>query len=126
MDVNERRRLSVLVVEDEALLSMMLGDWISSLGHAPLWFAASLDDALAAVDANGAAIDAALVDADLRGESALPVAEALGRAGIPYAVVSAYDPTALRDRGFDAPALGKPMRRETLASTLDALADAAR
>ncbi len=49
-------------------------------------------------------LDAALLDVDLEGQSAQPVAEILARRGIPFAVVTSYDrarlPTAMRGHPY--------------------------
>lgn len=74
--------LSVLIVEDEALLAMDLEYMLEEAGHQPIAQADSLETALRAVEAHRP--DIALVDIQLAfGESGLHVAEQLRERGIP-------------------------------------------
>src|SRR5690606_18777451 len=65
----------ILVVEDEALVAVMLADMLGDLGAIIVGPAGSIDAALPL--ATGAAVDVAVLDVNLRGERVHPVADAL-------------------------------------------------
>lgn len=104
--------LRVLLVEDEGLVAMMLEDLLQDLGCEIAGSLASVDAALAWIEAGGSA-DLALLDVNLNGKPVFPVAEALNRQGVPFAFATGYgeghDP-----RFKDAPLLGKPIRQDRL------------
>lgn len=80
--------LSVLVVEDEALLRMQLVFMVEDSGHQVVATAASYKEAVEAIGRN--AIDLALVDIHLSdGPTGLDVGRRLGKAGIPFMFVTA-------------------------------------
>ena len=66
--------LKVLVVEDEALVSMLVEDMLTDLGCAIVGPAAEIEEALRL--AGSADIDAALLDVNLGGRPIFPVADA--------------------------------------------------
>ena len=103
-----RRCLTILVVEDETLIAMELEDILEDLGHRVAAVAGSNARAQAAIERHGAEIDAVLLDANLGGESALPVAHGLKEAGIPFVITSGYESGELRRYGFDVPWVSKP------------------
>src|SRR3954464_14730400 len=82
--------LRVLVVEDELLIALDLGSILDRLGRVVLGPAPTVPEALRLPAADPP--DAALLDMNLRGTRATPVALALALAGrgVPFAVVSAY------------------------------------
>jgi CheY-like chemotaxis protein len=87
-DSSLRSGLRILVIEDEALIGMMLASMLEDLGCIVLGPATHVAEALA-----GAAdmqIDAAIVDLNLNGVSALPVTEVLRQRGIPIILSSGY------------------------------------
>jgi DNA-binding response OmpR family regulator len=121
--VRDRRRLRILVVEDEALVGFMVADAVRDLGHRPLGPARTVAEALAILDAHGSdGIDGALLDVNLDGEMATPVAVRLRDAGIPFAVASGYSAADIAPLGLPAPLLRKPFRRRDLARWIDGLA----
>ncbi|MDN3568916.1 response regulator [Paeniroseomonas aquatica] len=82
----------ILVVEDEAMVALLVEDELIDVGAQVLGPAASVPTALAIL-AEGLAeggVDAAVLDLNLSGESAAPVADALDRGGVPFLVISAY------------------------------------
>jgi PAS domain S-box-containing protein len=68
----------VLLVEDEALVAMMMKEMLAELGFSVLGPFARTSDALAMLEANQ--VDAAVLDVNLGGEMVYPVAEILARA----------------------------------------------
>ncbi len=76
----------ILIVEDETLIAMMLEEWIVELGHTPVGPAHSVAKAMELV--RDAPCDAAIVDFNLRGETAEPVSALLRARNVPFAFAS--------------------------------------
>ncbi|MGF1553687.1 MAG: response regulator [Paracoccaceae bacterium] len=107
----------LLVVEDQAMIAMLLCDMLDELGHIVVGPAARVEFALALLGAG--TIDGAILDANLDGHSSAPVARALERRGLPYLVASGYGDAELRQLGFEGKAIGKPFRQNELALALE-------
>lgn len=78
--------LSVLVIEDEPLIAMMIEDFIDMLGHNLAGSCDSVADALVKVEAGG--FDIAILDVNLRDGACWPVADALKAKGINFVIAS--------------------------------------
>ncbi|MGQ9365376.1 response regulator [Azospirillum sp. ST 5-10] len=113
--------LRLLLVEDEAMVAMMLEDMLGDLGCEVVGPAASVAQALEL--ATGAALDAAILDVNVGGEPIYPVAERLAERGVPFVFTTGYGAADIDVRFADAPALQKPFSPPSL---YDALADAVR
>ena len=74
----------VLLVEDEAMIAMLLEDMLEDLGHELVRVANRLEDAVAA--AGTEAIDLAILDLNLGGVLTYPAADALAERGIPFSL----------------------------------------
>lgn len=109
----------VLVVEDEALLALTLEDWLRDWGFDVVGPAMTLTAAREL--AGSAAIDAAILDVNLVGESSYPVAELLARRGIPYAFATGYGQAAEEAAGPTIQVLHKPYRGEELRAVVTSL-----
>lgn len=103
----------ILVVEDEFFIAQEIADVLKAAGFALLGPCPTVAAALVKL-ADGQSCDAALLDASLRHESSLPVAEALAMRGIPFAVVTGFSADQLPARMAAAPVLTKPVRGEEL------------
>jgi len=102
----------VLVVEDEALIAMLVEDMIHDSGGEMVGPAAKLTDA---VDlARNAQADVALLDLNLGGALAYPVADVLRQRGVPIVFTSGYGSAALIQRFQDCPILDKPFDQRSL------------
>ncbi|QDP20281.1 response regulator [Sphingomonas xanthus] len=77
---------SILIVEDEPLIAMMLEDFILSLGHEVSGSCDNVTSALAEVER--AQFDLAILDVNLKGENVWPVAAALREKGTPFIIAS--------------------------------------
>ena len=77
---------SILIVEDEPLIAMMLEDFIFSLGHDVSANCDTVESALGEVGKGG--FDLAILDVNLKGESVWPVATALRELGKPFVLAS--------------------------------------
>lgn len=110
----------VLIVEDEALVAMEMEDRVRDLGYDVLGPAATVARAHELLDQRTP--DAALLDVNLRGEMATPVARRLTEAGIPFGLVTGYARLTLGDPHlFAAPRLAKPVSESGLAKLLQIL-----
>ena len=78
----------VLVVEDELMIALDMCGKLEAMGYVPVGPAGTVDEALTLLE--GERPDFALLDENLRGRPVTPVAEALLRRGIPFALISGY------------------------------------
>lgn len=113
----------VLVVEDEALVLMVLESWLDDLGCEIVATAQRLDDALA--KAGELAFDVAILDANLNGDSVAPVADLLAGRGIPFLFASGYGSASLPAAHRQRPTLSKPYVSTDLRRALLAIIDTA-
>jgi CheY-like chemotaxis protein len=77
---------SILIVEDEPLIAMMLEDFLESLGHSVAATCDTVGDALTEVERGG--FDLAILDVNLKGENVWPVASQLRERGLPFIIAS--------------------------------------
>ena len=77
---------SILIVEDEPLIAMMLEDFIISLGHRVRGNCDSVSSALKEIETGE--FDLAILDINLKGESVWPVASALRTKGTPFVLAT--------------------------------------
>lgn len=101
------RGARVLVVEDEAMLSLNLEAMLRDLGCVVAATADKLDNALQV--ARTSDFDVALLDLNLGGKRVDPVADAIRARGIPIVFVTGYGKTAasglVLEKPYDAAAL---------------------
>ncbi|MDB6453350.1 response regulator [Falsirhodobacter sp. 20TX0035] len=110
--------LTLFLVEDEALIAMDLECIIEDMGHAAVGPAANVDQAIALLGSLSTPPDAAIVDANLGGVSALPIIEALKAAQIPTIIASGYEPDELQRLGLSGLLIRKPYHPGNLADAL--------
>jgi CheY-like chemotaxis protein len=119
--LNGRR---VLVVEDEALVSMLLEDMLDDLGCQIVGPMMRVQDALMLVRDESQVIDIAILDVNLAGERSFPVAEALAARGCLFVLATGYDDSGIDERWRDRPMLRKPFLPHQLERALrEALAN---
>jgi CheY-like chemotaxis protein len=102
----------VLIVEDEPLITMMLEDFLDSLGHTVVGTCDNLADALERVEKGG--FDVAIIDVNLNGQLVWPVADRLAAGGIPYVLATGGHIEPPPEAHSRVPVLAKPY-------TLDAI-----
>ena len=78
--------LSILVVEDEPLIAMMLEDFLESLRHRVHATCESVSEAVKAVDLGG--FELAILDVNLKGENVWPVASRLREKQVPFVIAT--------------------------------------
>jgi CheY-like chemotaxis protein len=120
-DTAERR---ILVVEDEALVAMLVEDALVDAGFAVLGPARSVAQALEMLTAETP--DAAVLDLNLGGENSLSVADALAARGIPFLVATGYGAAGLPAHLRHIPVLPKPYDPADLTVAVDRLCSAPR
>lgn len=108
---------SVLVIEDEGLVAMLVEDMLHELGYAEVRHADSVEKALASIDA--ARPDIAILDANLRGIVAHEVARKLKESGIPFIVGTGFDVSKLPEAFRFGVPLRKPYSLEKLERALE-------
>jgi CheY-like chemotaxis protein len=116
---NELEGRRVLIVEDEAVVSLMIADLLSDAGCIVVGPAATTKAAFAFIEEES--IDCAVLDVKLTDGLAFPVADALMARGVPFVFATGYDRTALDSRYIAAPLVGKVFDRSDLLSALVAL-----
>jgi CheY-like chemotaxis protein len=109
----------VLVVEDEMLVLIMIEDMLADLGCKSVTSAATVDKALALIDAQY--FDAAMLDMNLNGSESHPVAEALSARGVPFVYSTGNTGHGSRHDYSGRPVLKKPFKYEELVAILTRL-----
>jgi CheY-like chemotaxis protein len=101
-------RPRIIVVEDEAMIAMMLEDMLEDLGCEVAASFGDLPSALSWLSRCGDEIDGALLDVNLAGETVFPVADLLYAKGKPFGFITSY--TAVpQARSYHAKVLNKPV-----------------
>lgn len=112
-------KASIFVVEDEALIRMMLVEMIEELGHRVVAEAGHLDQARSLAETEQ--YDLAILDINLQGSNVRPVAEAITARGRPFFFLSGYGSGGVPEQFKDRPTLHKPCAIEMLSRTIDAI-----
>ena len=108
---------SILIVEDEPLIAMMLEDFLESLGHDVVGTCESVEEAIARVDAGG--FDLAIIDVQLKdGKHVWPVADRLAAEGKPYIIATGGHVDPPPSQHADAPVLSKPYTIDAIPTAL--------
>lgn len=108
--------LKVFVVEDEGPIALLIEDMLLDLGCEVIASAARLDQACKL--ASTLAIDLAVLDLNLHGSSALPVALVLRERGIPFVFSTGYGSTGLTEDFESYPTLTKPFALDHLRESI--------
>lgn len=114
--------LRILLVEDEALVAMMIEDMLHDLGCTVVAIAGSVSEGMAFVDDAALDLDGAVLDVNLGGEKVFPVAERLRTRGVPFIFSTGYGKAGIVPDFANAPILAKPYGtmalRDMLASSV--------
>ena len=117
------KALRVLVIEDDALIAILLAELLASMGHDVCATAATAAEAVNA--ATRYAPDWMIVDAGLGRESGVSVVEEILRAGPLAHVFVTGDPNRVYARMPSALVVRKPFREAELARAIDMALSAA-
>jgi len=112
----------ILVVEDEALVAMLIEDALTEAGATVIGPTRSVESALFSL-AQGR-IDAAVLDLNLAGVMSTVVAIALSERGIPFVVASGYGDSQRCEMPPAAARLAKPYLPRDLISVLATIFEA--
>jgi CheY-like chemotaxis protein len=117
-EVPSARRASVLVVEDEVMIRMMVTDMLADLGHSIAGEAGEIEEALRLAET--ADFDLAILDVNVNGRTIEPVARIVEQRKRPLLFSTGYSVDALPENFRSRPALQKPFRIDTLQNAIDA------
>jgi CheY-like chemotaxis protein len=106
----------MLLVEDEALIALMLEDMVEGMGCAVTGLAPRV--ALGVAMAETGHFDVAILDVNVAGENVEPVAECLAAKGVPFIFATGYGEAGVPLRYRDRPVVAKPFRSEQLEAAL--------
>ena len=101
------------------MIALTMEDLLVEQGFEVVGVVGKLDKALALI--GSVALDAAIVDANLAGVSASPVATALAARGIPFIVLTGYSAEQLDGDLSGAHLMKKPCRPDQLVDTLKSI-----
>jgi CheY-like chemotaxis protein len=108
--------IRILLVEDEALIALMLEDMVEGMGCAVTGVAPRVDLALSMAETGQ--FDVAILDVNVAGENIEPVAERLSARGIPFVFATGYGEAGVPLRFRDRPVVAKPLRSEQLEAAI--------
>jgi CheY-like chemotaxis protein len=111
------RVLSILLVEDEAMIRMMVTDMVEELGHRVAAETGSMDEATKL--ARSADFDLAIIDMNLNGAMTFPIADTIAERNIPFFFASGYASTRATDAHRQELVLQKPFTVDRLEAAID-------
>ena len=106
----------LLLVEDEALIALMLEDMVEGIGCAVTGLAPRV--ALGVAMAETGHFDAAILDVNVAGENVEPVADRLAAKGVPFIFATGYGEAGVPLRYRDRPVVSKPFRSDQLEAAI--------
>ena len=115
---------SVLIVEDEIIIGLMLAAEIGNAGGTPVGPVTSVTGALKTIASRP--VDAVILDAKLIDGSGADLATCLDQRRIPYVVVSGYESDALPKSLRHAPFIAKPISAPLLIDAIRKIAVASK
>jgi PAS domain S-box-containing protein len=102
----------VLLVEDQALVGMMMRGMVAECGYVVAGPFHSLSEAISAAGAQE--FDGAILDVNLDGDLVYQLCDLLAQQSVPFIFVTGYDHETVDSRFGHVPVLQKPVARETL------------
>lgn len=98
--------LRLLLVEDEALVAMLVHDIVSDAGASTVHAAPDVEAAISMLQSES--IDGAILDVNLCGETVDAVADELAARNIPFLFLTGYGRCGIAERFPDATVVNKP------------------
>jgi CheY-like chemotaxis protein len=117
-DVSALQGARILLVEDEALVAMLLEDMLADNGCEVVATAPRLAEALAHAKDADLKFDLAILDLNLAGENTFSVAQALKDRGTPFVFATGYGAGGLPPEWRDRPTLQKPFTSTDITQVL--------
>ena len=111
----------ILLVEDEYMLATDLAEFLEQHGAEVVGPVGTVAQALALA---GGALDAAVLDVNLRGERIYPVADALIARGVPIVFATGYDELLVHRPYIGLPLCQKPIDKPALLKLLQSVIEA--
>ena len=108
--------LCVLVVEDEAVVSLLIESMLEDLGCREILYASGVQEALEILSKRTP--DAAVLDVNLAGEPAYPIARRLASSAVPFIFATGYGIGGVHEDWTGRPVIQKPFQSDMLASAL--------
>ena len=106
----------ILVVEDEYFIAKSLARDLQRAGADVLGPVPTVAEAMQLIGAG--LFDAAVLDVNLRGEMAYPIADALTERRVPFVLATGYSGDTLPTRYASVPRCDKPVETDALAAAL--------
>jgi CheY-like chemotaxis protein len=110
-------RPRILLVEDEAMVALMMEDMLEDLGCDVAASFGEVGPALAWLSESGEVIDGAVLDVNLAGQTVFPVADMLLAKGTPFVFLTGYNAVP-QARSYAAQVLNKPVDQGALGAML--------
>lgn len=117
MTGNALEGLRVLIIEDEAMIAMLIEDLLGEIGASTVRTVGSIGEATRVLG-EAIPIDMAIVDVNLHGQPTFPVADTLLQRGIPFVFATGYGATGMPERFAGVPVLQKPFELEEMKRAL--------
>jgi CheY-like chemotaxis protein len=110
--------LRLLVVEDEAIVAVMVEDMLTDLGCKVVQVAGTVEKGLAIVASITTALDGAVLDVNIGGEKVFPIADALIARGLPFIFATGYGTAGIEPRFAGQCVISKPFQAQVLSYAL--------
>jgi len=112
--------LRLLLVEDEAMVAMLVEDMLTDLGCVVVDVAGTVSRGVALASDGTLSLDGAILDVNLGGEKVYPVAEALTARNVPFVFSTGYGIAGISEAFSHVPVLSKPYDIRVLGQALSA------
>jgi CheY-like chemotaxis protein len=115
--MSEGGTFSILLIEDEPMIRMMIADMVETLGHRIAAEAGNIDQAMEL--ARSSSFDLAILDMNLNGVMSYSVADVITARNLPFIFASGYDRTCTPEQYCRSLVLQKPFTIDALESGID-------
>jgi CheY-like chemotaxis protein len=110
-------RGTVLLVEDETMIRMLVADMLADLGYDVVAETGEIDQAMALATATD--FDVAILDVNVNGKIISPVADVIAARNRPFVFATGYGVGGLPEQYRGHPTLQKPFTAESLQQALE-------
>lgn len=117
IEANRVNGCRFLVVEDEYFLAEDIAQGLKAAGVEVVGPVGEIDDALDLIE-DTEQLDGAVLDLNLRGEMAFPVADALQERNVPFIFATGYDQAAIPERFSGVIRCEKPVKADKIVQVL--------